>query len=96
MIYVTDTTSSVPACAYEFAGQTASVEVERKWVEEVLPHFLATASRQPVLDTTPPPAMLVNAEVELESPPFTPVELAEFAARGFQRRNRWGASGKNR
>jgi hypothetical protein len=96
MIYVTDTTSSVPACAYEIAGKTASAEVERKWLEEVLPHFLATASRQRVLEATIPPPMLVDEDVELESPPFTPTELTEFAARGFQRRNRWVASGRKR
>jgi hypothetical protein len=31
--------------------------------------------------------------IALESPPFTPPELNDFAARGFVRRNRWTASG---
>jgi hypothetical protein len=28
-------------------------------------------------------------QVDLESPDFVPAELNEFAARGFERRNRW-------
>lgn len=30
-----------------------------------------------------------EVEVELESPNFVPAELLEFAATGFERRNRW-------
>jgi|HubBroStandDraft_1064217.scaffolds.fasta_scaffold522887_2 hypothetical protein len=98
MIYVTNTTTSAVDCyVYESSVERASTGVERKWLEEVLPHYFAPASRQRTLDSSSmPPAMLADADVDLDSPPFTPCELTEFAARGFARRNRWAAGERKR
>jgi len=55
---------------------------------EVLPHFYAPSTRQAALDQ----AFSHTARIEeptLDSPSFTPAALAEFAARGFVRKNRW-------
>jgi hypothetical protein len=97
MNYITQTLSSTDCYVYEHAPSTASVGVERKWIEEVLPHFYAPSSRQRVLEAVSiPPSRLADEEVGLESPPFTPPELNDFAAQGFVRRNRWTASGPKR
>ena len=40
--------------------------------------------------------MSADEDVQLDSPPFTPPELKDFAARGFVRRNRWVAGGPKR
>ena len=91
MIYLINTTSSVPRYARELGDSTPSAEMDRKWLIEVLPHFFAPASRQRSLSPTVPPPMLADHEVEADSPPFTPTELTQFAARGFARKNRWAA-----
>ena len=91
MIYLIDTTSSFPGYACELGASTPSAEMHRKWLTEVLPHFLAPASRQRPLGPAIPPPMLADEGVEADSPPFTPTELSQFAARGFARKNRWAA-----
>jgi hypothetical protein len=97
MIYLTQTISHMDCYAYDTTGLTPSSGVERKWREEVLPHFYAPASRQRALEPLSiPPPMLSDEEVALDSPPFTPPELTDLAARGFVRRNRWAATGPKR
>ncbi len=77
------------AHAFEYGGNTPAARIERKLREEVLPHFYAPASRQRALESIALPPMAIEAEMELESPSFTPAALREFEARGFVRRNRW-------
>jgi hypothetical protein len=98
MIYLNQTTAGDIACyVYEHAVETASMGVGRKWLEEVLPHYYAPSSRQRTLERgSIPPPMSADEDVDLDSPPFAPPELNEFAARGFARRNRWVASGRER
>jgi hypothetical protein len=98
MIYVNHTTTGDVACyVYEHAGETASIGVQRKWLEEVLPHYYAPSSRQRVLERLSiPPPMSADEDVELDSPPFTPQGLRDFAGRGFVRKNRWLASERKR
>ena len=81
----------VRAHAFEYGGNTPSAGVERMLREKVLPHFYAPSTRQRTLESIiPPPPLSIEAELELDSPTFTPPALAEFEARGFERRNRWG------
>lgn len=56
----------------------------------ILPHFYAPSTRQRTLESIAPPPMAIEADVELDSPAFTPAALREFQAGGFVRRNRWG------
>jgi len=88
MIYVTDTTSSVPAYAHESTSETPSADLDRKWLKEVFHHFLEPAYRQLDLDSTIP-RMQADDDAELDSPSFAPSELTDLAARGFVRKNRW-------
>src|SRR5258708_33514573 len=85
-----------PSIAVEYVleapADTVRARIQRKFREEVLPHFYAPASRQPALESVaPPPRMIAEADAELDSPTFTPSELTSFAARGFVRTNRWAA-----
>jgi hypothetical protein len=91
MIYITDTATTSSGPAYAAVCETPSGCVDRKWVEEILPHFHEPASRQRAPDPTIVPAMLADEDVDLDSPPFTPPELNDFAARGYVRRGRWAA-----
>ena len=54
MNYATNTTThSVDVGYYMPAGtQTPSVQLARKWREEVLPHYLTPASRQPLVEAS--------------------------------------------
>jgi len=75
---------------FEYGGNTPSARVERKLREEVLPHYYAPSTRLRTLESIDPPPLAIEADMELESPRFTPTVLQEFEARGFVRRNRWG------
>ena len=81
---------NVRAHAFEYGGNTPSAGVERMWREKVLPHFYAPSTRQRTLESIVPAPLSIESELELDSPTFTPSVLADFQARGFERRNRWG------
>ena len=74
---------------YEYGGETPAASVERKYREEILPHFYAPSTRQRSLESLAPPSLSIESEMELDSPRFTPPALEEFEARAFVRRNRW-------
>lgn len=74
--------------AFEYGGNTPSAGVERKFREEVLPHYFEPSTRQLWLETAEPTEMLADNEMTLDSPPFTPEGLKRFAAQSFHRRKR--------
>jgi hypothetical protein len=95
---MTYATHATPSAFVEYVAEppsnTVRGRVQQKLREEVLPHYFAPASRQRALESLAEmPTMIADADAELESPSFTPVELSAFAARGFARRNRWGSKG---
>jgi hypothetical protein len=89
---------ATPSIAVEYVlgapADTVRARIQRKFREEVLPHFYAPASRQLALESVAPPPMIAEADAELDSPTFTPSELTSFASRGFVRTNRWVAKGR--
>lgn len=89
MIYV-QAQQSGHSRAFGYCGRTPAAGLERKWQEEVLPHYYEPSTRQRTLDLLDPSPSLIESEMELDSPGFTPNALADFEARGFVRRNRWG------
>jgi len=69
-------------------NSVAACDVVAMFQREVVPHYFAPSTRQAAL-TGFAPAHARIEEPELESPNFAPGALAAFAARGFERQNRW-------
>jgi len=77
-----------------YGGVSTEGQVVETYHAAALAHFYEPSTRQLALTSFGLPISNPGDDLELDSPPFNPTELVQFASRGFARQNRWRAKGQ--